>query len=439
MANRIAAPNSPLKKGVLRVAGGTPATLIQRAPKTASLVWAALWATALGQAALCARPAAAADPTPPAPMRQYDSPYYTIHTDLEPNLVREAYARLTAMAEEYRERTQGFAGKTVTKLPFYLFSNKEDYLREGGLPGSAGVFTGERLMALALPEMRGGVWKVIQHEGFHQFAHRVISKKLPTWLNEGMAEYFGEGIWTGDGMVTGIIPPGRLKEVHGLIADHKLLGFSEMMVMESNEWNAAMASRNYDQAWSMVHFLVNGDGGKYCQPLNGFINDLSVGVKAKQAFANRFGSDEKAFQARYEQWWASQKEDATFELYAQAQAAILTSYLARAQYLNLKFATAEEFFDAVKDGNVQVSGEKHPRLWLPAPLGDKAAQVAPRLGEWTLEAMNTTSPRLVLKRSDGVVMRGTFTLRGDQQPQVKGAVEKPKATASAPAKSAPAK
>jgi hypothetical protein len=395
------------------------------AMKFSLTAWAILGVTAMFPSA-----AKAADPVS-APMKVYASPYYDIHTDLEPNLVREAYARMTAMAEEYHERTKGFAGKITAKLPFYLFSDKEDYLREGGPKGSAGVFTGGKLMAMATPDMRGYVWKVVQHEGFHQFAHKVMTENLPVWLDEGLAEYFAEGIWTGDGMVTGIINPGRLERVQQLIKDGNLLTFAAMMDMSRTVWNDAMASRNYDQAWSMVHFLVNGDGGKYCQAFSDFINDLTRGAAAKQAFTNRFGRDDKAFRARYEQWWAAQPPDGSLDLFAQAQTAILTSFLARAQYQKMKFDTADEFLNAVRDGNVQVDGEKHPRLWLPAALGATAARVASRLGTMTLEYAPV--PRLTMKRPEGLIIRGTFTLSGDQRPVVKVTVEKPKAATSAPA------
>jgi hypothetical protein len=41
----------------------------------------------------------------------------------------------------------------------------------------------------------------------------VIGGELPIWVNEGMAEYFGEGIFTGDGFITGVIPPKRLRMI----------------------------------------------------------------------------------------------------------------------------------------------------------------------------------------------------------------------------------
>jgi hypothetical protein len=368
-------------------------------------------------------------------LRQYDSPYYVIHTDLEPNVVREVYVRLTAMAEEYRDRTQAFGGAIRTKRPFYLFSEEEDYLKAGGKPGSAGEYisdrAGDRLLAKAGSRDPSRLWHTIQHEGFHQFADRVISPRLPVWVNEGLAEYFGEGLWTGDGMVTGVIPPSRLRSIRQLLLEREIRTFPEMMDMDPKEWQGSLEVRNYDQAWSMVHFLVNGDGGKYCQAFCDFLNDVSRGLAVKQSFQNRFGRDDKAFQARYEQWWGSLEDNPTADLYARANLATLTSFLARSQGLRMTFASAGEFLAAVTEEKIPVEAEKRPSLWLPLSLGREAAKAAPRMGDWTLEAK--PSPRLVLRRSEGSVLTGTFTLAGDQRPAVKVTAEKPKAAASAPA------
>ena len=82
-----------------------------------------------------ARPA----PASAADLKQYETRYYTIYTDLAPDVEREAAARMTRMAEEYHDRTRSFAGVIRHKFPFYLFRNEADYHAAGGMPGSAGV------------------------------------------------------------------------------------------------------------------------------------------------------------------------------------------------------------------------------------------------------------------------------------------------------------
>src|SRR2546430_1416753 len=76
----------------------------------------------------------------PAGMQAYQSPYYDLYSDLEPERVQEALLRMTRMAEEYHERTKDFSGVIRTKFPFYLFKDGADYYAAGGMVGSAGVF-----------------------------------------------------------------------------------------------------------------------------------------------------------------------------------------------------------------------------------------------------------------------------------------------------------
>ena len=199
----------------------------------------------------------------PPGMQSYSSPYYNVYSDIETPRVKEAILRMTRMAEEYHERTKEFSGQIRSKFSFYLFKNKEDYFRAGGLPGSAGVYMrsdGEpRLMGVAGELENAFTWHLIQHEGFHQFADAVIGGGLPTWLNEGLAEYFGEGIFTGDGMVTGVIPPERCKQVQAQITGKRFRSVQSMMLMSQAQWNLDIAHVNYNMAWSMTHFLAHGE------------------------------------------------------------------------------------------------------------------------------------------------------------------------------------
>ena len=75
---------------------------------------------------------------------EYETKYYIIHTDLDPDDAHEAAIRVTKMAEVYADRTRGFSGVIRKKFPFILFKDVEDYHAAGGPEGSAGVFNGSR-------------------------------------------------------------------------------------------------------------------------------------------------------------------------------------------------------------------------------------------------------------------------------------------------------
>ncbi|MCK4602638.1 MAG: DUF1570 domain-containing protein, partial [Phycisphaerae bacterium] len=343
-------------------------------------------------------------------MKAYKTPYYTIYTDREIEMVREAAARMTAMAGDYRRRTKGFSKAVPKRMPFYLFSKPSDYHLAGGMRGSAGVYMGDKLMAMAPVGTDDFVWEIVQHEAFHQFAHKAVSDKLPVWVDEGLAEYFGCGIWTGDGFVTGLIPPRRMKRIQHHIKKDNILPFLEMITMDLRQWNRQMSHRNYDQAWSMVHFLIHADDGKYEKAFAAFIKDIVRGRRWRQAFQARLGRDLEGFQKQYMQWWTSLPENPTAQRYTRAVVETLTSFLARASRQKMKFESVEEFFEAAGDGKIKVDIRKAPRLWLPPKLLKDALKEAQNLEEWSLD-VSRKRPGLILTQPDGTTFTGTFTLR----------------------------
>ncbi len=365
--------------------------------------------------------------SPDNQLKTYQTKYYVIHTALDKKTVREAALRMTVVAEEYYNRTRGFSGVIREKLPFYLFSDRGRYEANGGIKGSAGLFTGRQLMALADKNTRGHLWHIIQHEAFHQFAYYMITPRLPIWANEGMAEYFGEGVWTGDDFITGVISPGRLKRVKSLIRGNNLLPFRQMLTMTNGHWNKHPNIRNYDQAWSMVHFLIHGDEGKYKSAFAKYIRDISKGRTSANAFEARFGGFDsatiKAFEQKYRQWWLDRPESGTRQLYIEAFTKTLTSFLARAHATGMKFEKAQDFFDSARKGDIKIDFKKHPHLWLPQSLLKQSLKQVANLKTWSLHN-DRPNPRLILTLEQGLRFSGDFQLRPGKRPVVVVAVGK---------------
>lgn len=321
------------------------------------------------------------------PFRVIESPYYKIKNDLPDDRMREVYIRMTRMYEEYQQRTAGFSGQNRGMLSFELYTRREDYHAAGGMPGSAGVFMsggllGSRLMAIAGGRNSDSTWHVIQHEGFHQFASAVIRGNLPPWVNEGLAEYFGEAIFTGDSYVAGIVPNDRLKELQGMIAKDASKPLYTMLTMTHMEWNSALDHRNYTQAWSMVQFLAHGDDGKYQKPLVQYMNNLSAGAKPQSAWTNVFGTDTAAFEKRWKEYWSDLKPNSTQHLYDEAAQRALTSILARALLNGQKFETAEDFLKACEAKKIDIP--LSAKNWLPVALLEQHLPVARKAGKWEI-------------------------------------------------------
>lgn len=345
----------------------------------------------------------------PARFKTYDSRYYVIQTDLEGDQVRETTLRMTKMAEEYHDRTRDFSGVISNRLPFMIFKNASDYYAAGGPPRSAGVFDGEKLMAIAGEKVSDETWHVVQHEGFHQFARAVIRGDLPIWVNEGLAEYFGQGVFTGDGFITGLIPHGRMERIKESMKDRRVfIPVSSMMDMSHAEWNRQMRLENYDQAWSMVHFLAHGEDGKYQKAFSGYMTDLGRGRDADRAWQDNFG-DANGFEERWRKYWTELPDNPTGDLYCKASIAILTSFAARATASKQTFDGFEDFDRQLKNKSIKVLDAD----WLPPQLGVEAAELAQMIGKCSIEKAGP-QPVLVAETKQGTRFIGTFKLKGNR-------------------------
>ncbi|MCW2957085.1 MAG: hypothetical protein JWO69_1954, partial [Thermoleophilia bacterium] len=210
-----------------------------------------------------------------AELRTLDTKYYRIYTDLDAELTRDLTRRMDAMYEEYARRLAAFQTKEdVPRLEVYLFTTQKSYLAFTGekLHNTGGVYIPRRNLLAAFLEGQGrdGLRRTLQHEAFHQFAYNAISKDLPVWLNEGMAQLFEEAIWTGDGFWLGHVAPRRVRQIRSDLVKGRLFDFDRMLPMTQEKWAANLGddgdlgATQYNQAWAMVHFLtfVTDDDGK---------------------------------------------------------------------------------------------------------------------------------------------------------------------------------
>ncbi|MBC7782226.1 MAG: DUF1570 domain-containing protein [Burkholderiales bacterium] len=372
----------------------------------------------------------------PKGMKRVEGKYHYLMYDLSDDQAREAMLRMEAMVDEYLDRTRDFSGRLGGgKLPFMLFRREEDYHRAGGMPDTAGVFDGKQLLAIAGEKLNAETWHTIQHEGFHQFAHAVMGGGMPIWVNEGLAEYFGEAVFTGDGFVSGAIPAYRLDRVRKSINGKQFKSIDAMLQLSHREWNNEMSAMNYDQAWAMVAFLAHGDDGKYQKAFGQFISQTGRGIPWENAWQATFGQ-RRGIEERMEAWWNSPQRDDAIEPYARAATQMLSSYLARATSQKDKFADIKELLAGIKQGTIR----HNPNDLLPKGLANDCIELVAGLEQkrgvkFELTAVpvgqsrTLTQPAIVCRVPDGTTITGTFKLRtGNRVGVVEAKIERPKPT-----------
>jgi hypothetical protein len=326
----------------------------------------------VGLVILCVTAAAAA-----AGLREYPSADYVLYTDLPEAEAREATERMARTAAEYRRWTAGLVDRAPARLPFYLYNDVADYARAGGPAGSGGAFDGEKLMAVTLRRPDGVIslstWHLVQHEGFHQFAHAAAGGRLPAWAEEGLAEYYGEALFTGDGFVTGLIPQTRLARVQRMIAAGEQKSIRDLLDLSRDAWRAKVDPRNYDQAWAIVHFLTHGDGGRWRAAFVAYLRDVAKGGDVWPAY-NRHLRPVGDLETAWRAWWAELPDHPAAALYARATVDILTSFIARANARGQTFGSIDALLKTPAGEIRQAEAD-----WLPPTLFAMAVSEAGKM------------------------------------------------------------
>lgn len=167
-----------------------------------------------------------------------------------------------------------------TKFLARIYSSKEDYMKDGGLEGSAGIYmSGDKALKLPLDSL--GVKMVgsrvsidygsedygtLIHEITHQMMNRWLSK-LPTWFIEGSAEYVELAEYS-NGRFSFGQQQSRLKDHlarYSYDGPFRLVPVEKLMTIDFAEWAAGLVqngSTNYPSALVLTYYFyhVDGDG-----------------------------------------------------------------------------------------------------------------------------------------------------------------------------------
>lgn len=131
---------------------------------------------------------------------------------------------------------------------------------------------------------------------FHEYIHFLVNNNIgrvniPPWFNEGLAEYYSTFQIESDQIVS----LGTINKKH-----LSLLQKSRLMPLETffNIDNYTLQRQGndgaglfYARAWALMHFLMQSGDGTRNRQLNKFIDLVTSGKEAKQAFGETFGFD----------------------------------------------------------------------------------------------------------------------------------------------------
>ncbi len=329
-----------------------------------------------------------------AQTRIRNSEHYRVHSDLDPQLTDDLITRMEAMYEQYSQRLADFRPRDRSKFEVYLFAKKKDYaaFTDNSVPNTGGVFMPSRQLLAAFLEIQGrdNLRRTLQHEAFHQFAYIAIGPRLPVWLNEGIAQVYEEGIWTGKVFLLGQVAPTRLRQVQQDMKDRRWMPLRQFMQMGDEAWASDRAdsltgAARYSQAWAMTHFLIyardsSTGGPKYRARLIAMLKLIHDGQQASDAFEQAFSDNYDGFQARFLEYIRALKP--TPEATMVENQTILGDMLAMLDAEHIHFDSCDAFRQKITKvgyrlhyirGNVEWNTATDPSVYFNDPQGQLLA------------------------------------------------------------------
>ncbi len=234
----------------------------------------------------------------------YRSKYYAIKTDFSEEDTRLSAEHLDTIFESYMKlvSTLPVRLRRPARLEVYLFAKQQDYdnvlrLRfhhDGGGSWGTCISFGDTISLVgwrgrhSIEELK----PLLQHEGFHQVASHFFPG-LPLWANEGLAEIFERGVIVGDQLALGEFSPRDKQRLLEAAENDAIVPFEQFFAIDSSQWSqqvrAGGATTIYLEAWSIVHFLLYAEEGKYKMGFLNFLVNLNKGADWKRSFLAAFG------------------------------------------------------------------------------------------------------------------------------------------------------
>ena len=144
----------------------------------------------------------------------------------------------------------------------------------------------KQYVMLRLDDTGLGRRAVVYHEYTHSILH-LNSHWLPTWLDEGMAEFYGYTRFQPHEIYIGAITD-RYPVLQGTpIPVETLIGVDHASPYYHDPARVGMF---YAESWALVHYVIYGPGMGHGAKLNQFFGMIEKGANQKQAFQQVFGS-----------------------------------------------------------------------------------------------------------------------------------------------------
>jgi len=246
------------------------------------------------------------------PWIEVRSPHFRLMTNGSERDGRRVVREFELIRAVFESQFPGF--KLDAPAPLLIIAPKDEYTAKQLLPqfwahpgtklaglyhhGWEREYAIVRLDVVASDRIDPDTYHVVYHEYIHSLLH-INFHWLPSWLDEGLAEFYGYTRFEKDKMYIGA-PPRMARKVELLQERHSipLATFLQSRMLSNDE---EITRLSYMQAWALTHFLTFGPGMQNGLLLRKFFNELQGGVEQKKAFQEVFGAFDNV-QKQYDQY-----------------------------------------------------------------------------------------------------------------------------------------
>lgn len=207
--------------------------------------------------------------------------------------VRQVATRLEQFREVFSELFPGAVLSTPVPTTVVVFKSESSYRPFKPNSNTAGFFqSGEDVNYITLSVEAGDLqdpFGII----FHEYTHLMVNNTLgnvPTWFNEGLAEYYST-VRISDDQKFMLGAP--ISSHVYLLREKKLLPLRTLFHVDQKSpyYNERdKQSVFYAESWALIHYLILGNGGERTNQISKFLEGLGRGVPMEGAFQQAFST-----------------------------------------------------------------------------------------------------------------------------------------------------
>lgn len=203
--------------------------------------------------------------------------HYEIHTTVEDPRLIEAIPQALESAWQYYQMLVPVEQPLEERMRVFLFVEREEFeaFTKRFAPDRArlllrvrgGGYT-ERGVAVMQYVSHSVTFPLLTHEGFHQYLYHCVNRRVPAWLNEGLAVVCEGQRWSDRGLQS-FDPwynPARRRVLSEALLREELIPLPRLLDINAGHvigGSRRLIGKYYAQVWMFTLFLMEGAEGKY--------------------------------------------------------------------------------------------------------------------------------------------------------------------------------